>query len=88
MADCGCGMRPRDAVDKGTVASRYQFRYGKDWDEIQEVLDEEQATANQANADIGAMILRNFNRGEGTQQPQERQREQVPPNGRQPVNGG
>lgn len=50
-------------VDKETVAQRYLARYGVDWETIQERLANEQATANQENADIGAQILRNFNRG-------------------------
>ena len=55
-------------IDKETVARKYEFRYGKDWDDIQAALEDEQAQANANNADIGATILRNFNRGGGGEQ--------------------
>jgi hypothetical protein len=55
-------------IDKATVASRYEDRYGKTWEEIEAAIQEEQANANQGNADIGAMILRNFNNGMGAEQ--------------------
>jgi hypothetical protein len=50
-------------IDKETVAKKYEYRYGKKWEDIQKALEDEQAKANQNNADIGAQILRNFNRG-------------------------
>jgi len=56
-------------IDKETVAKRYQHRYGKEWDDIKAALADEQTEANAQNADIGSMILRNFNRGEGAGTP-------------------
>jgi hypothetical protein len=56
-------------IDKETVAKRYQSRYGKEWEDIKAALEDEQAQANANNADIGSMILRNFNRGGGVEQP-------------------
>jgi hypothetical protein len=56
-------------IDKETVAKRYQSRYGKEWEDIKAALEDEQAQANAQNADVGAMILRNFNRGGGAEQP-------------------
>jgi hypothetical protein len=56
-------------IDTETVAKRYQSRYGKEWEDIKAALEDERAQANQNNADIGAQILRNFNRGGGAEQP-------------------
>jgi hypothetical protein len=52
-------------IDKATVASRYEDRYGKTWKKIEAAIREEQANANQNNSDIGSIILRNFNNGMG-----------------------
>lgn len=57
-------------IDKATVAARYQSRYGKSWEEIQAALQNESTLANQNNADIGAQILRSFNRGNFAEIPQ------------------
>ena len=56
-------------VDKETVAKRYQARYGVDWETIQSNLENEKSAANQGNADIGSLILRNFNQGQGAPMP-------------------
>jgi hypothetical protein len=55
-------------VDKGTVYARYQSRYGKSWEDIQQAIADERAHANQNNADIGSIILRNFSNGGGQEQ--------------------
>lgn len=50
-------------VDRETVAKRYQNRYGVDYENIKENLQNEKTQANENNDNIGAMILRNFNQG-------------------------
>jgi hypothetical protein len=50
-------------VDHETVAGRYFSRYNVDWETIQANLANEQTATNQNNANVGAQILRNFNRG-------------------------
>jgi len=55
-------------IDKEAIAKRYQSRYGKEWEDIQAALQDEQTQANQGNANIGSMILRNFDRGGGVEQ--------------------
>jgi hypothetical protein len=67
-------------IDKGTVAERYKYRYGKTWEEIQEAQAEEQTAANQGNADIGSLILRNFSQGQGAELPAPPTRQPVTPN--------
>ena len=52
-------------IDKETVANLYQSRYGVDWETIQANLDAQAEKDNQQNADVGALILRNFNQGKG-----------------------
>jgi len=52
-------------IDKETVANLYQSRYGVDWETIQANLDAQSEKDNQQNADVGALILRNFNQGKG-----------------------
>lgn len=57
-------------IDKETVSKRYESRYGKSWEDIQKALTDQANADNQGNADIGALILRNFNRGGGVEQGQ------------------
>ena len=58
-------------VDKETLYSRYENRYGVDWETVQANLIKEQEAANATNANIGATILRNFGQGIGTPQTNE-----------------
>ena len=51
-------------IDKETIIARYQMRYGVDAETVMANLANEAATANAANANIGATILRNFNQGQ------------------------
>ena len=51
-------------IDKQTIIARYQARYGVDAETVLANLANETATANAANANIGAQILRNFSQGQ------------------------
>ncbi len=50
-------------VDRETVAKRYQTRYGVDYETIKANIAKEQKENNANNDNIGASILRQFNRG-------------------------
>lgn len=52
-------------VDKETIQQRYQDRYGISWEDLQTKLAEQATAANENNSNIGAFIMRNFNRGGG-----------------------
>jgi hypothetical protein len=52
-------------IDKQSVAERYFSRYGREWDDIEAALEEEKKSANEGNANIGAMLLNNFSKGQG-----------------------
>jgi hypothetical protein len=52
-------------IDKQSVAERYFSRYGREWDDIEAALEEEKTSANEGNANIGAMLLNNFSKGQG-----------------------
>lgn len=52
-------------IDKETVANRYFDRYGKKWEDIQKIVEEEKKKAQEENANIGAMVLKNFKNGKG-----------------------
>jgi hypothetical protein len=52
-------------IDKQSVAERYFSRYGREWDDIEAALEEEQKKANEGNNNIGSMILKNFGQGQG-----------------------
>lgn len=52
-------------VDLETVTKRYLSRYGVDFETVQANIAKQAQSDNANNADIGATILRNFNRGGG-----------------------
>jgi hypothetical protein len=52
-------------IDKKTVGEKWFTRYGKKWEDIEKALEEEQSKANEGNANIGAMLLNNFSKGQG-----------------------
>jgi hypothetical protein len=64
LAD-GLGIAAKSAIYK-----RYQERYGMTWEEMQKLLDEQSTKANANSANIGAQLLKNFNRGVGVTQGQ------------------
>ena len=51
-------------IDKETIIKRYQTRYGVDADTVMANLANETATANAANSNIGAEILKRFSQGQ------------------------
>lgn len=52
-------------IDKETVSLRYFDRYGKEWEDIKKAVDAEKEKENKDNSNIGASILKNFNKGKG-----------------------
>ena len=52
-------------IDKETVANRYFDRYGKKWEDIKKIVEEEKQKAMEENANVGAQILKNFKNGKG-----------------------
>ena len=50
-------------IDKETVGKRWQSRYGVEWETVQANLEKQQTQDNKNSDNIGAALLRNFNRG-------------------------
>lgn len=53
-------------VDRETVGKRYTPRYGVEWGQIEENLNNQATRDNENNANIGDLILRQFEQGGGT----------------------
>jgi hypothetical protein len=51
-------------IDIETVAARYENRYGVDYETVKANIAAQKETDNANNANVGAMILRNFNQGQ------------------------
>lgn len=56
-------------IDRETVGKRYETRYGVEWETVLANIEAQQKKDNEANDNIGAMILKNFNKGGAGEQP-------------------